>query len=108
MEYARQMLSKAGAKGFIELNKSLTAVAGAEEGIQLSPGLTSASTVLKAAGANVFSYRFDSWYKELDTELRTATNALMFGRENADQFAERMQKKADAIKADSSITKFTR
>lgn len=108
MEYMRQMLSTKGAKGFIELNKSLTAVAGAEEGIQLSPGLTSASTVLKAAGAGVFSYRFDSWYKELDTELRTATNALMFGRENADQFCERMQKKADAIKADSSITKFSR
>ncbi len=64
--------------------------------------------MLKAAGAGVFSYRFDSWYKELDTELRTATNALMFGRENADQFCARMQKKADAIKADSSITKFSR
>ncbi|WP_033340461.1 N-acetylglucosamine/diacetylchitobiose ABC transporter substrate-binding protein [Catenuloplanes japonicus] len=108
MEYARQMLSKAGAKGFTELNKSLTSVAGAEEGITLSPGLTSASTVLKAAGTGIFSYRFDGWYKELDTELRTATNALMFGRETADQFCERMQKKADAIKADSSITKFTR
>jgi N-acetylglucosamine transport system substrate-binding protein len=56
----------------------------------------------------VFSYRFDQWYKELDTELRTATNALMFGREDAAKFVERMQKKADAIKNDSSITKFTR
>ena len=27
---------------------------------------------------------------------------------DADQFVERMQKKADAIKADSSVTKFTR
>jgi N-acetylglucosamine transport system substrate-binding protein len=108
MEYMRLMLSKEGAKGFIELNKSLTAVVGSSEGVELSPGLTSASTVLAAAGQDVFSYRFDQWYKELDTELRTATNALMFGREDAAKFVERMQKKADAIKNDSSITKFTR
>jgi N-acetylglucosamine transport system substrate-binding protein len=108
MEYMRLMLSKAGAKGFIELNKSLTAVVGSAEGVSLTPGLTSARAALDAAGEGVFSYRFDQWYKELDTELRTATNALMFGREDAAKFVARMQKKADAIKNDSSITKFTR
>lgn len=108
MEYMRLMLSKQGAKGFVELNKSLTAVVGAADGVTLSPGLTSASAALVAAGKDVVNYRFDSWYKELDTELRTATNALMFGREDAAKFAERMQKKADAIKKDSSITKFRR
>ena len=51
---------------------------------------------------------FDSWYKELDTEARAATNELMFGRINADAFVERMQKRADAIKKDSSVTKFKR
>lgn len=108
MEYMRLMLSQEGAKGFVNLNKSLTAVTGSAEGVELSPGLASASSALTAAGQDVFSYRFDSWYKELDTELRTATNALMFGRENADQFVARMQKKADAIANDSSITKFSR
>ncbi|MEV0605361.1 N-acetylglucosamine/diacetylchitobiose ABC transporter substrate-binding protein [Polymorphospora rubra] len=108
MEYMRQMLSKAGTKGFIELNKSLTAVAGSSDGIPLTPGLTSASTALSASAQDAFNYRFPDWYKELDTELRTATNSLMFGRENAGQFVERMQKKADAIKSDSSITKFSR
>jgi N-acetylglucosamine transport system substrate-binding protein len=108
MEYMRLMLSKEGAKGFIELNKSLTAVVGSAEGVTLTPGLTSARAALDAAGEGVFSYRFDQWYKELDTELRTATNAMMFGREDAAKFVERMQKKADAIKKDSSITKFSR
>jgi N-acetylglucosamine transport system substrate-binding protein len=108
MEYMRLMLSKEGAKGFIELNKSLTAVVGSAEGVTLTPGLTSARAALDAAGTDVFSYRFDQWYKELDTELRTATNALMFGREDAAKFVDRMQKKADAIKSDSSITKFSR
>jgi N-acetylglucosamine transport system substrate-binding protein len=108
MEYIRQMLSMEGAKGFVNLNKSLTGVTGSAEGVQLSPGLASASQALNAAGSDIFSYRFDTWYKELETELRTATNALMFGRENADQYVTRMQRKADAIKADSSVTKFTR
>lgn len=108
MEYMRLMLSKEGARGFVDLNKSLTAVIGSAEGVSLSPGLKSASDTLTAAGSDVFSYRFDQWYKELDTELRTATNALMFGRENAQQFVTRMQKKADAVKNDSSVTKFSR
>lgn len=108
MEYMRLMLSKEGAKGFVDLNKSLTGVIGSTDGVDLSPGLKSASDTLTAAGSDVFSYRFDQWYKELDTELRTATNALMFGRENVDQFVARMQKKADAIKDDSSVEKFSR
>lgn len=108
MEYMRLMLSMEGAKGFVNLNKSLTAVVGSAEGAELSPGLKSANDVLNAAGSDVFAYRFPDWYKELDTELRTATNALMFGRESAAQFTARMQKKADAIKADSSVTKFSR
>ena len=59
-----------------------------------------------AAGENVVTdNRLEDWYKEMEKELRSQTNALMFGRIGADQFCENMQKKADATKADSSITK---
>ncbi len=50
----------------------------------------------------MFNIFFDGWYKELDTEARTATNELMFGRIKADAFVERIQKRADAIKKDDS------
>ncbi|MDT4994008.1 MAG: N-acetylglucosamine transport system substrate-binding protein [Actinoplanes sp.] len=108
MEYLRHMLSKAGAIGFTQLTKTLTVVQGATDGLTISPGLTSGNDMLKAAGSDVFSYRFDTWYKKLDDEARAATNELMYQGGSADTFCTRMQKVADAVKADSSIQKFKR
>lgn len=108
MEYLRHMLSRAGAQGFTKLTKVLTVVKGATEGLTISPGLTSSDAMLKAAGTDYFSYRFDTWYKKLDDEARAATNELMFSGGDAQRFCDRMQKAADAVKADSSIQKFSR
>jgi N-acetylglucosamine transport system substrate-binding protein len=108
LEYLRIMLSKAGGNGFTQLTKSPTVVVGASEGIDLGPGVNSSQTALKAAGSNIVNLFFDGWYSELDKECRTATNELFFNGGNADAFCSRMQKKADAIKADSSVTKFKR
>jgi N-acetylglucosamine transport system substrate-binding protein len=108
MEFLRHMLSKAGAVGFTQLTKTLTVVSGATDGMEISPGLTSGNKALVAAGADTFSFRFDTWYKKLDDELRAATNELMFQGGTADKFVARMQKAADAVKADSSIEKFSR
>jgi N-acetylglucosamine transport system substrate-binding protein len=107
MEYLRQMLSKAGAKGFTEQTGSLTSVQGASEGLTLPPGLQSSSKAL-AAAKSTFNYRFDGWYGALDQELRSATNELFYQGGTADKFCTRMQAKADAIKKDPSITKQTR
>ncbi|MGC4880539.1 N-acetylglucosamine/diacetylchitobiose ABC transporter substrate-binding protein [Micromonospora sp. DT43] len=108
LEYMRQMLSKAGAKGFTEVVKAPTVVTAGSEGFAFPPGVASSQAALKAAGQDVFNLYFDGWYKELDTEARSATNELMFGRINADAFVERIQKRADAIKKDSSVAKFKR
>jgi N-acetylglucosamine transport system substrate-binding protein len=108
MEYLRQMLSVAGAKGFTATTKAPTVVTAASAGYDFPPGVKSSQAALAAAGPDVFNIYFDGWYKELDTEARTATNELMFGRIDANGFAERMQKRADAIKKDSSVTKFKR
>jgi N-acetylglucosamine transport system substrate-binding protein len=108
MEYLRQMLSKAGGRGFTEATKNVTVTAGEADGLDLGPGVTSSRAAVKAAGSNVFLMLFDNWYAELDKECRTATNELFFNGGTADAFCTRMQKKADAIKADSSVTKFHR
>ncbi|MFF5173827.1 N-acetylglucosamine/diacetylchitobiose ABC transporter substrate-binding protein [Micromonospora sp. NPDC000089] len=108
LEYMRQMLSVAGAKGFTEVVKAPTVVTAGSEGYAFPPGVASSQAALKAAGQDVFNLYFDGWYKELDTEARAATNELMFGRIKADAFVERIQKRADAIKKDSSVAKFTR
>jgi N-acetylglucosamine transport system substrate-binding protein len=108
MEFLRHMLSKAGAVGFTQLTKTLTVVAGATDGMEISAGLTSGNKALGAAGADTFSFRFDTWYKKLDDEVRAATNELFYQGGTADKFCARIQKVADAIKKDSSIEKFKR
>ena len=108
MEYLRHMLSKEGAKGFTQLTKVMTVVKGAADGLQISPGFASANELAKAAGTNAFSYRWDSWYKKMDDECRSATNELMFSGGTADKFCDRMQKVADDVKKDGSIQKFKR
>lgn len=106
LEYLRIMLSKEGAKGFTEKSGNLTVVKGASEGLPLSAGNKSVAAAQAAAGNDVVTdNRLETWYKEMEKELRTQTNSLMFGRTNAEQFCDNMQKKADATKADSSITK---
>jgi N-acetylglucosamine transport system substrate-binding protein len=108
MEYFRRMLTKEGAQGFTKETGSLTVLQGAAEGLTLPPGMQSSAKGLTAAGKNSFYYNFDGWYKDLDQELRAATNELFYGGGTADKFVDRMQKKADAIKNDSAIKKFTR
>lgn len=109
LEYFRIMLSKEGAKGFIEKTKNLTVVNGSAEGLTLSPGLVSAAKAQDAAGQNIITdARFEGWYKELFDYATKQTNALMYGRISVDEFMNTVQKKADDVKADSSITKQTR
>ncbi|WP_214323196.1 N-acetylglucosamine/diacetylchitobiose ABC transporter substrate-binding protein [Nonomuraea sediminis] len=109
LEYLRIMLSKQGAKGFTEKTKSLTVVNGAAEGVDLPPGLMSAYRAQDAAGQNIITdARFEGWYKELFDFATKQTNAVMSGRITPDEFFSTVQKKADDIKADSSITKQTR
>ncbi|CRK56495.1 Probable ABC transporter [Alloactinosynnema sp. L-07] len=109
LEYLRLMLSRDGARGFTEKSGSVTVVRGAADGLPLSPGNKSVAAAQTAAANDIVTYNsFEGWYKELETELRTQTNALMFGRISADEFCSKMQSKADATKADSSIPKQSR
>jgi N-acetylglucosamine transport system substrate-binding protein len=108
-EYLRTMLSKEAALAFTKLTKSLTVVAGAADGVTISPGLTSANDMLGKAGKDVFmGYLFDTWYKKLDDASRAAVNDLMFSGGDAQKFCDRMEAASQAVAKDSSITKFPR
>ncbi|WP_336211297.1 N-acetylglucosamine/diacetylchitobiose ABC transporter substrate-binding protein [Nonomuraea sp. LPB2021202275-12-8] len=108
MEYLRAMLSKKAAGDFSELVKTVSTVKGAGEGRQLSSGAAAATKALADAGANLVYYRWRSWYLQLDDEVKAATGELMSGRLKPDAYLERIQKKADDIKGDSSIKKYKR
>ncbi|WP_219465754.1 N-acetylglucosamine/diacetylchitobiose ABC transporter substrate-binding protein [Nonomuraea rhizosphaerae] len=109
LEYLRIMLSKEGAKGFTEKTLNLTVVNGAAEGLSLTPGLKSAAKAQDVAGQNIITdARFESWYKEMFDYGTAQINVVMAGRITPEKFCQNMQKKADAIKKDSSVTKQTR
>ncbi|GAA4077097.1 N-acetylglucosamine/diacetylchitobiose ABC transporter substrate-binding protein [Nonomuraea soli] len=109
LEYLRIMLSKEGAKGFVEKTGSLTIVNGSADGVELPPGLASAAKATDAAGPNVItSARFEGWYKELFDYAWAQQNILMGGRMTVEEYLDKVQKKADDVKADSSIAKQTR
>ncbi|MEV3985228.1 N-acetylglucosamine/diacetylchitobiose ABC transporter substrate-binding protein [Nonomuraea sp. NPDC049758] len=108
VEYLRGMLSKKAAGDFSEMVKTVTAVKGATEGRTISPGVTSASKAVADAGANTVYYRWNTWYGQLKDEGIAATGELMSGGLTPEKYLERMQKKADEIKNDSSIKKFKR
>ncbi|NUO55062.1 MAG: carbohydrate ABC transporter, N-acetylglucosamine/diacetylchitobiose-binding protein [Hamadaea sp.] len=110
LEFMRQMLSKKSARAFTEITEAHapTVVAGASDGFAFPAGVKSSQAALAAAGKDVVTLFFDGWYQDLDKEARAATNELMFGRIDGKAWGERIQKKADAIKKDASITKFKR
>ncbi|GGN75569.1 carbohydrate ABC transporter, N-acetylglucosamine/diacetylchitobiose-binding protein [Actinoplanes lobatus] len=106
MEYLRVMLSKEAATEFTKLTKSLTVVLGAADGVELSPGLTSANAALTKAGKDVFmGYLFDTWYKKLGDESLSAVNDLMFKGGDAQKFCDRMEAASQALAKDSSVQK---
>jgi len=103
------MLSKEGAKGFTAKTLNLTVVNGAAEGLDLAPGLKSAAKAQDAAGQNIITdARFEGWYKELFDYGTQQINVVMAGRITPEKFCQNMQKKADAIKKDSSVSKQSR
>ncbi|MFC7644278.1 hypothetical protein ACFQX6_28845 [Streptosporangium lutulentum] len=102
------MLSKEGAGKFMEMVSTLTIVKNAGEGLTLKPGLKSASDALTAAGDNAVWFLFRKWYVEMHDEVAAASGQLMSGKLTVDEWMDRAQKKADSIKSDSSVKKFTR
>ena len=108
MEYLRAMLSKKAAGEFSKLVRTVSVVKGAGEGLELSPGVKSATAALAAAGTNTVFYLWRVWYAQLNDEAVAATGELMTGGLTPDKYLERMQKKADEIKNDSSIKKYRR
>ncbi|WP_432835655.1 N-acetylglucosamine/diacetylchitobiose ABC transporter substrate-binding protein [Dactylosporangium sp. CA-092794] len=108
MEYLRILFSKQSAKAFAQSAATLPAVAGATDGLTLSSGLGSTRDAITAAGKDAFTYRFRTWYAPLAKALDDATGELVNGRAKPAEWADRVQKAADALAKDSSVTKYHR
>ena len=84
-------------------------MAGATDGLTLSSGLGSVRDAVTAAGPETFTYRFRTWYAPL-AKARRRRHAASWSTSaiTAAQWADRVQKAADALAKDTSVKKYTR
>ncbi|MGH3459961.1 MAG: N-acetylglucosamine/diacetylchitobiose ABC transporter substrate-binding protein [Kribbellaceae bacterium] len=108
MEFLRAMLSVKAAANFSELTSTLTVVRSAGDLLVADAAFKSACELLRIAGDQTINWYFASWYPALGTATAEATGALMAGAITVAEWAERLQKAADDVKKDSSVTKFRR
>ncbi|WEB39894.1 N-acetylglucosamine/diacetylchitobiose ABC transporter substrate-binding protein [Streptomyces yunnanensis] len=109
MELLRILVSKKHAQNFATKVKSLTAVQGATDGMQLSPGLASAAKAVKEGGKNLLMIQLQEWYPKLtDEKLGGLTSQLLTGELKAADWIKKAQQYADEVAKDSSVTKFHR
>lgn len=108
MEYLRILFSKGSATAFAKANNTLPAVAGATDGLTLSSGLGSVRDAITAAGQDTFIYRFRTWYAPLAKAVDDATGELVNKRLAPADWATRVQKAADALAKDTTVTKYSR
>uniref|UniRef100_UPI003F49855A N-acetylglucosamine/diacetylchitobiose ABC transporter substrate-binding protein n=1 Tax=Nonomuraea bangladeshensis TaxID=404385 RepID=UPI003F49855A len=108
-ELLRILLSQQNARAFSKLTNSLTVVAGAADGLELSHALGSMRDVINAAGQNVYpNWMLGSWYPKLLREVENATAAMMSKEIDGKAWATRIQKAADAVAKDNKIKKYKR
>ena len=105
LEYLRILFSRGVARGFAENSKALPVVRGATDGLTLPSGLSSVAQAAKAPATSMFGYRFRTWYPPMGKAVDDATGELMTGRVTPQQWADRVQKAADDVAKDSSVTK---
>ncbi|MCH0538960.1 carbohydrate ABC transporter, N-acetylglucosamine/diacetylchitobiose-binding protein [Streptomyces sp. MUM 203J] len=109
MEMLRIMLSEKHARNFSTSVKSLTCVTDATEGLTLSPGLTSASALFRAAGDDVITIQLQDWYPALsDDKIGGLTGQLLAGELKAADWIRKVQAESDKVAQDSHVTKFKR
>jgi N-acetylglucosamine transport system substrate-binding protein len=104
LEFLRIMLSKGAASRFAELTNSLPCVKGGGDKLT---GVTigSENDALKAAGSHIITWKYPTWYTDLDTAVRAATGELMANRAKPADWVRSVQAAADKVAKDDSIKK---
>lgn len=107
-EYLRMLFSQEGARFFSEATKSLTAVVGAAEGLDLGTAFASVEKAISEAGDNTFVARYGGWYADLNEEADRQFSLLMTGEATPQEVSEALQQLTNEIRENPDITKFTR
>ncbi|MGW5331298.1 N-acetylglucosamine/diacetylchitobiose ABC transporter substrate-binding protein [Streptomyces bauhiniae] len=105
MEQLRVMLSEASSRNFTAKVKSLSALDGGIDGIELTPGLKAGVAALDKAGGNVVNPRIPDWYVQLEKEKIGVggLGEMMAGRLTPAETVKKIQGFADDAAKDDSI-----
>jgi N-acetylglucosamine transport system substrate-binding protein len=108
LEYLRALLSQDVAAQVSSESNQLTIVRGAADGLEIGTALRSARDLLTAAGDQVITWYFDSWYPAFANAAAAATGQFMTGGLQQSEWTARIQAAADNLKQDDAITKYHR
>ncbi|TDW15346.1 N-acetylglucosamine/diacetylchitobiose ABC transporter substrate-binding protein [Kribbella kalugense] len=108
LEYLRALLSQDVASQVTSESNQLTIVRGAADGLEIGTALRSARDLLSAAGDQIITWYFDSWYPAFANAAAAATGQLMAGGLQQSEWTARIQAAADKLKQDNAITKYHR
>ncbi len=103
IDYFKLMTSLDNAQRFVKEKATFMAIKGANE-VDLPEELKAPAAALKESKA-VWSIKFRQWYKTFEKELEDSLTALVTKKLSAEQFCDRVEKAADALREDDQITK---
>ncbi|WP_344239995.1 N-acetylglucosamine/diacetylchitobiose ABC transporter substrate-binding protein [Kribbella hippodromi] len=107
-EYLRAQLSQDVAAQVSSESNQLTIVRGSADGLEIGSALRSARDLLSAAGDQIITWYFDSWYPEFATAAAAATGQFLAGGLQQSEWTARIQAAADKLEQDNAITKYRR
>jgi N-acetylglucosamine transport system substrate-binding protein len=103
IDFFKHMTSLENAKAFVKEKGTLMSIKGSNEG-ELPEELKVPAEMFKSSKF-VWSIRFRHWYTAFFKELQDAITALVTKNLNAQGFADRLEKAAQALRDDESIKK---
>ena len=103
IDFFKYMTSLDNAKAFVKEKGTLMAIKGSNEG-ELPEELVLPAKAFKES-KTVWSIKFRHWYKGFMKELEDSLTALLSKTLTSQQFVERLEKAAQAVREDESITK---
>ncbi|TDW70121.1 N-acetylglucosamine/diacetylchitobiose ABC transporter substrate-binding protein [Kribbella pratensis] len=108
LEYIRALLSQDVAAQVSSESNQLTIVRGAADGLEIGTALRSARDLLTAAGDQIITWYFDSWYPDFANAAAAATGQFLAGGLQQSEWTARIQAAADKLKQDNAVTKYHR
>lgn len=103
LDFFKFMTSVDNAKKFVKEKGTLMTIKGAND-VELPEELKAPVEAWKNSKA-LYSIKFREWYNTFEQEVEDSLTALVTKKLNAQQFVDRLEKAAEAVREDDTITK---